>query len=100
MEHLVKQDDQDAGHRHQVQHKAVGLKQPLGIDDPVSKRRSDKATDGSHHDGDRGPTDKIQDILIKRCLGFASVHTFSPLLSNKLPDIQAYLARICLDIWQ
>ena len=43
MEHLVKQDDQDAGHRHQVQHKAVGLKQPLGIDDPVSKRRSDKA---------------------------------------------------------
>ncbi len=45
MEHLVKQDDQDAGHRHQVRIKLVGLKQPLGIDDPVSKRRSDKATD-------------------------------------------------------
>ena len=63
MEHLMKQDDKDTCHRHQVQHEAVGLKQPLGIDDPVSECGSDEAADRSHHNGDRGPAEKIQDIL-------------------------------------
>ena len=100
VEHLVKKDDQNTCHGHEIQHKAVSFKQPLSVDDPVSENGPDETADGSHYNRDRGPAEKIQDILAESSMSFASVHTFSPLLSNKLPDIQAYLARICLDIWQ
>ena len=83
MEHLVKKDDQNTCHGHEIQHKAVSFKQPLSVDDPVSENGPDETADGSHYNRNRGPAEKIQDILAESSMSFASVHTFSPYSADR-----------------
>ena len=79
----MKKDDQNTCHGHEIQHKAVSFKQPLSVDDPVSENGPDETADDSHYNRDRGPAEKIQDILAESSLSFASVHTFSPYSADR-----------------